>query len=234
MRMLSHFHGQHSDDRSSQPAAAQSHGHLITWARGYDLLLWGMNLLFRGKWQALRQQNIELAQLQPGERVLEVGCGTGVITLLAKARVGPTGQVYGIDPAAPMIQRARAKAARQGLPIDFQIGSIEQLAFPDHSFDVVLSSFMMHMVPDKVKRRGLTEIVRVLKPGGRLLVVDTKRPEAQADQSARMVHTGAWNSGIQDQPALMKEAGFVHLESGAIETGSTKLPEIGFVLARRA
>jgi len=91
---------------------------------------------------------------------------------------------------------------------------------------------MMHMVPEEVKRQGLAEIARVLKPGGRLLVVDTKRPEGNATDARRMVHTGAWNSGIQDQPALMQAVGFTQIESGAIETGSTKLPEIGFVLAR--
>ncbi len=191
-----------------------------------------MNLLFRGKWQAVRRKTIELAQLQPGERVLEVGCGTGTISLLAKAQVGSTGQAYGIDPSLPMIQRACSKAARQHLAVDFQTGTVEQLAFPDAAFDVVLSSFMMHMVPEEVKRQGLAEIARVLKPGGRLLVVDTKRPEENQTDARRMIHTGAWNSGIQDQPVLMQAAGFIQIESGAIETGSAKLPEIGFVLAR--
>ncbi len=227
MQILSHFHPHHVKNDQ-----AQTQGHPITWARGYDLLLWATNLLLGGKWQAVRQKTIDLAQLQPGERVLEVGCGTGDIALRAKACVGPTGQVTGIDPAWPMIQRASAKAARQGLTIDFQTGVIERLAFPDNTFDVVLSSFMMHMVPEEVKRQGLAEIARVLKPGGRLLVVDTKRPEGNATDARRMVHTGAWNSGIQDQPALMQAVGFTQIESGAIETGSTKLPEIGFVLAR--
>ncbi|MBO0781769.1 MAG: class I SAM-dependent methyltransferase, partial [Ktedonobacteraceae bacterium] len=148
-------------------------------------------------------------------------------------RVGATGRVCGIDPGPKQITRARNKAARRGLSIDFQVGVIEKLAFPDQSFDIVLSTFMMHMLPDDLKRQGLEEIVRVLKPGGRLLIVDTRRPEERQGRSERPVHTGPWNSGIQDQPQLLKEAGFSQIESGEIEVGEKRLPEIGFVLGRK-
>jgi ubiquinone/menaquinone biosynthesis C-methylase UbiE len=114
-----------------------------------------------------------------------------------------------------MVAHARRKAARRGLAIDFQVGVIEQLAFPDQSFDVVLSSMMMHHLPDDLKRRGLAEIARVLKLGGRLLVLDAKRP------------AGPWQSGIQDQPALMRTAGF-----SQIETGQTRFLGLGFALGR--
>jgi SAM-dependent methyltransferase/DNA-binding SARP family transcriptional activator len=174
----------------------------------------------------------DLAQLQVGETVLDVGCGTGTLALIAKRRVGATDSVSGIDPSVQMIARARRKAARRGLAIDFQVGVVERLAFPDQSFDVVLSSFMMHQLPDGLKRQGLAEIVRVLKPGGRLLVVDTRRPEEQRDRPARPIHIGPWNSGIQDQPALMQAAGFSQIETGKLDTGTRRLPEIGFALGR--
>src|SRR5579884_2866090 len=143
----------------------------------YDLMLWWSNLLSGGKWQAFEQTIIEQARLQPGERVLDVGCGTGRLALAAYARVGATGRVTGIDPRPKQINRARAKARRAGLPLDFQVGVIKQLAFPDRSFDVVLSTFVMHMLPEDLKRQGLMEIARVLRSGGRLLIVDTRRPE---------------------------------------------------------
>jgi SAM-dependent methyltransferase len=231
MQWLTHFvnarHGQ-----MGTGSEAQTRGLVITSALRYDLLLWLGNLATRGKWQALRQMTADLAQLQPGERVLDVGCGTGTLALLAKQRVGATGHVSGIDPSAQMIARARRKAARRGLALDFQVGVIERLAFPDQSFDVVLSSFMMHQLPNDLKRQGLTEVARVLRPGGRLLIVDTKRPEQQHGRPVRPVHTGPWNSGIQDQPALMQAAGFSEIETGELESGTTRLPEIGFALGR--
>ncbi|MBF6613150.1 MAG: methyltransferase domain-containing protein [Chloroflexi bacterium] len=118
----------------------------------------------------------------------------------------------------------------RSLVIDFQVGVIEQIAFPHLSFDVVLSTFMMHQLLDDLKRQGLVEIARVLKPRGRLLVVDTRRPIEQHGRTTRLAHTGLWNSGVQDQPVLMKEAGFAQITSGEIETRNTRLPEIGFVL----
>jgi len=136
--------------------------------------------------------------------VLDVGCGTGTLALAAKERVGPTGRVVGIDPGPRQIGRARSKAARQGLDIDFRVGVIERLELPDQSFDAALSTMMMHHLPDDLKRRGLAEIVRTLKSGGRLVVADFKRPEPRA---GRPVRFGAGESGIQDLPGFLAQAG---------------------------
>jgi ubiquinone/menaquinone biosynthesis C-methylase UbiE len=226
---------------SGESSAPQTQGLVITSARRYDLMLWFGNLATRGQWQALRRTSLELAQLQPGEQVLDVGCGTGTFALMAKKRVGEAGRVSGIDPSLPMIARARRKAARRGTAIDFQPAVIERLPFPTLTFDVVLSTFMMHQIPDDVKRQGLAEIARVLKPGGRLLVVDTRRPEEHtaaghsADAHAgHPVHVGSWNSGVQDQPALMREAGFSEIEAGDLTGTNTLLPEVGFAIGRLA
>ncbi|MDQ6739306.1 MAG: methyltransferase domain-containing protein [Actinomycetota bacterium] len=215
--------------RPDAAAPPQTRGYVLTSGWRYDLMLWCGNLVLRGQWQGLRQRTLDLAQLQRGETVLDVGCGTGTLALLVPPRVGDTGQVYGIDPSGPMIARARRKAARRRLAIDFQVGVIEQLPFADQSCEVVLSTFMMHQLPDDLKVHGLAEIARVLKPGGRLLVIDTRRPPEHPGGPARLVHTGRWNSGIQDQPALLQQAGFVQITSGALETRDRWLPEIGFV-----
>lgn len=226
MTQTSFHQQQHIGDKE---ISIETQGHILNWGWRYDVMLWWSNLLSGGKWHELEQKIIKLASLQTGEAVLDVGCGTGTLALAAYAKVGPTGGVAGVDPGPKQISRARTKARRAGYSIDFQVGVIERLAFPDRSFDVVLNTFVMHMLPEELKRQGLAEIARVLKPGGRLLIVDTRRPE---DQSERPVHTGPWNSGIQDQPQLLKEAGFVQVESGTIETGTPKFPEMGFVCGR--
>jgi len=177
-----------------------------------------MGFVTLGREQAFRQRIADLARLQPGEIVLDVGCGTGTLAMVARQRVGEIGRVAGIDPSPQMIARASRKAVRRGLAIDFQVGVIEHLSFPDQSFDVVLSTFMMHHLPDDLKRRGLAEIARVLKPGGRLLVLDMKGP------------AGPWKSNIADQPALMKEAGFSQVETG--ETRFSGFLGLGFALGR--
>jgi ubiquinone/menaquinone biosynthesis C-methylase UbiE len=215
-----------------EEVSRQTRGHVLDWGWRYDLMLWWSNLLLLGKWRALEQQIVELIQAQPGERVLDVGCGTGVLALHIAAHVGATGQVCGIDPGPKQIARARKKAVRVRAPISFQVGVIEQLPFPDQSFDLVLTTFVMHMLPDDLKQQGLGEIARVLKPAGRLLLVDTKRPEEQGEHQERPVHTGPFHSGIQDQPLLLREAGFVQIESGDLAADEHRLPAIGFVKAR--
>jgi ubiquinone/menaquinone biosynthesis C-methylase UbiE len=230
-----HMVTHHNHRGLGKELAPQTRGRIITWAWLYDRMV---SFLTLGRERAMRRMTVDLARLQAGEKVLEVGCGTGAVSIVAKERVGASGQVHGIDPAPQMIAAARNKVARRELAIDFQVGLIEQLAFPDDSFDVVLSSLMMHHLPADLKRQGLAEIARILKPGGRLLIVDFKRPEQRKqgsvgkhgsirDLPALLLHVSKLNSGIQDLPALMKEAGFAPVESG--ETGFRTL---GFALGR--
>ncbi len=205
----------HSVAHHHHKEPGKTRGLVMNWGWRYDLMVGFLDtFLLRGKVQKLRQKTLDLAQLQPGETVLDVGCGTGTLAMEARRRVGATGRVSGIDPGPQQIARARSKAERASLSIDFQVGVIEQLAFPDQSFDVVLSTMMMHHLPDDLKRQGLSEIARVLKPGERLVIADFKRPEKHHGQSAQL---GAGELGLQDLPALMKDAGFAQIESGEIQ-----------------
>ncbi|MBI5563684.1 MAG: methyltransferase domain-containing protein [Chloroflexi bacterium] len=163
------LHGSHTHD-----GAPKMTSNMGRWAPYYDTITRIMTL---GQERAIRAASIEIAGVKPGDTVLEVGCGTGTLTLAAKARVGSMGKVYGIDVAPEMLAVARRKAARQNLDIVFGPGRIEDIPFPDNQFDVVLGSFMIHHFPgDDVRRKGFAEVQRVLKPNGRLLIVDLEPP----------------------------------------------------------
>lgn len=129
-----------------------------------------------GLGSAFRARTLEYAALKPGENVLDVGCGTGVLTRLASDAVGSHGHVVGFDPAPRMISVARRNAARAGSRAEFRLLAVEDLPFEDDCFDVALTSAVLHHLPADVKRAGLQEVWRVLKPSGRLLVVDLDRP----------------------------------------------------------
>jgi ubiquinone/menaquinone biosynthesis C-methylase UbiE len=166
--------------------------------------------LFRRQWRGLRQKTVNLASIQPGERVLDVGCGTGTLAIAVAHRVARAGRVTGVDPSTQQLAWARSKAARRNVPVDFQIGVIEQLPFPDQTYDVVLSTLMMHHLPAPLKRQGLAEIARVLKPGGRLIIADFKPKKERRGQAARF-HAGG--SSMQDLAAMIVDAGFEHLQT---------------------
>jgi ubiquinone/menaquinone biosynthesis C-methylase UbiE len=129
-----------------------------------------------GLGQNFRRATLRYAALQPGERVLDVGCGTGVVTCLAAEAVGPAGVAIGIDPAFRMIAMARQNARLTESRAAFKLATIEHLPFEDSSFDIAVASLMLHHLPSDLKTEGLREVYRVLKPGGRLLVIDLDRP----------------------------------------------------------
>jgi len=187
---------------------AQTEGRLIRWGSIYDGFA---NIMTLGHIRRLRTLTVEQALLKPGESILDVGCGTGGVTIPAKIRVGENGSAAGIDPAPEMIVVARRKAQRTGIEIDFRLGVIESLPFPDGTFDAVTSSLMMHHLPEHVQVKGLAEIRRVLKPGGRILIADMKRPSNSFIKrffTLLVQHGHAMQFGIEDLLRHISEAGF--------------------------
>ena len=119
---------------------------------------------------------------------MDIGCGAGVDAILAAMIVGPSGKVVGIDMVPEMLERAKANLQMTDLNnLTFIEDSAENLNFPDNTFDVVISSGVINLIPDK--ESALTEIIRVLKPGGRLMVADQiAAGSVQKDLNARLAN----------------------------------------------
>ena len=112
-----------------------------------------------------------MGELASGERVVDMGSGSGLDSLIAARMVGPTGAVVGVDMTPAMLEKARGAAAASGLDnVEFREGYAEQLPVPDGWADVVISNGVLNLLPDK--RAALHEMARVLKPGGRLQIGD--------------------------------------------------------------
>ncbi len=111
---------------------------------------------------------LSAAALKPGEAVLDVACGTGLVTRLAAAAVGDAGSVTGIDVAPDMIETAAATDQLEGAPIEWRHADATSLPFQDHSFDVVLCQMGLMFIEDK--SAAVAEMLRVLAPGGRAVI----------------------------------------------------------------
>src|SRR5262245_59587412 len=131
-----------------------------------------------------RRRLLDQASLRPGERTLDLGCGTGTFVVLIN-QLHPDVEVVGIDPDPKALARAAEKAKRAELSIRLDCGFSDQLPYADASFDRVFSSFMFHHLAEGEKATTMREVRRVLKPGGSLHLLDLSAPDAGA--------TGLWS-----------------------------------------
>lgn len=178
----------------------------------YDpLLRWGM------REATFKRDLINRARLEPGHRVLDLGCGTVTLTILAK-QMHPDVEIIGLDGDPKVLAMGRAKAAKAGVELRLDQGMAFQLPYPDESFDRVISSLVFHHLSRKNKRRTLQETYRVLKPGGALLVVDFGKPQGAlgrwlAPLMARFEEAADNVNGLL--PDMFREAGFDPVEEPA-------------------
>lgn len=192
----------------------QTTGATIHWVPQYDFFAGLMGLGVKG---SNTRQVIGMAQVKPGDKVLDVGCGTGDLTLAAQNAAGPTGLACGIDPAPEGIAVAQGKAGRLNSAAKFSVGLIEKIDFPDAAFDLAISRLVIHHLPDDLKRQGFAEVFRVLKPGGRLFMVDFKPPSSPILKHlvlAAVGHRMMAESRVWEVPQMLAEAGFVEVTSG--------------------
>ena len=124
----------------------------------------------------IKRSVLASAGLGRGEAVLDVGCGTGTLAVKA-AQAAPDLTVTGLDADHAILTKARRRSAAAGLEIRFDEAMSNALPYPDESFDVVLSTLFFHHLPDDAKHRTAAELVRVLRPAGRLVVGDLGRPQ---------------------------------------------------------
>jgi len=221
------MHHKTAERQAHTPAAPETAGRTIRWwAPAYDALSWAMSL---GQEPAIRRETIRIAALQKGDKVLDVGCGTGTMAVAAWRKVRPDGTVTGIDASPEMAELARRKAKNKGARADFQVAPIEQLPFESGSFDVVLSTFMLHHLPEDLKEQGFAEIFRVLKPGGRFLAVDLagKNKSLLSRLTALIGHSMPDDYGERLMGG-MKWAGF-----GEVMETKTKYNYLAFLTAKK-
>ncbi len=155
-----------------------------------------------------------LAELKPGETVLDLGSGGGIDVLLSARRVGPTGKAYGLDMTDEMLKLANENKAKSGLTnVEFLKGEIEAIPLPDNSVDVIISNCVINLSGDKDK--VFREAFRVLKPGGRFAVSDTVARGSIPDELRKdmALWAGCLAGSLADveYEAKLKAAGFTNI-----------------------
>jgi ubiquinone/menaquinone biosynthesis C-methylase UbiE len=189
-----------------------------------------MRIMTFGRERTLREMTVRLAQVKPGDCVLEVGCGTGTLTLAAKRQAGPSGKVFGIDVIPGMIELSQRKAEQANEDVTFQLGSIDDIPFPANHFDAVMCSFMIFHMSETTRRKGIAEVHRVLKPQGRLLVLDLALPPQPLPRAiAQMLFGGMLEHDLQELLSLMEASGFSNLEIAQAKFRVLGLSVLAFV-----
>lgn len=205
MKLGTFLHG------SSRPASPT--GRTIGTPRRYDLVT---SVLFAGRRRDSFRALAAASGVTSGDRVLDVGCGTGYFARMLAETVGPRGSVVGVDAAPEMVTHA-ASRSRSAVNVTFEVGSAGALSFPDSSFDVVVSSLTLHHLDHADQLPAVREMHRVLRPGGAILIAEFQAPTGSAWRLllgptglASMAHA------VPHVEALVAQAGFAEIELGEV------------------
>ena len=205
-------------------------------AAGVDWLLPLYDPVVRllGRDALLRRTLIADADIEPGQHLLDIGCGTGILSVLLK-QVEPDANVRGLDPDPKALARARARADRAGAAVEFDRGFADQLPYTDASFDRVFSSLMFHHLTPDQKLATLRSVHRVLRPGGFLHLLDFG--EARRGSHGLVAHLFHRGEEIREQlegriPSLMRAGGFADVEE--VSRHRTTFGSISYYRAHRA
>jgi ubiquinone/menaquinone biosynthesis C-methylase UbiE len=191
--------------------SATTRGHTLGAPRVYDAFV---NLFFLGRRRSSFETLMSAAGVKPGQRVLDVGCGTGYFARMLAHTVGSDGLVVGIDASPEMIHYASDKAGR-ARNCHFQLGTAESLSFPAENFDVVVSSLFMHHLPADLQVTALREMRRVLRPGGTLLIAEARVPRAFGWQLLARVHGyDRMAQAVAELERMIAEVNFEQVRTG--------------------
>jgi ubiquinone/menaquinone biosynthesis C-methylase UbiE len=185
----------------------------IAFPRLYDLLL---RMLTRGREPAYREALLDLAGIAPGMHLLDIGCGTGTQAIATWRRLQPAGSVVGVDISEAMLAIARKKSRRAGVDIAFHHADAARLPLEDDRFDVVTITTVVHMIPPLRRQLCLREAARVLRRGGRLLLIDyAGDPEGRGHWMARHGLHRRFDLHSLREPVLQE--GLAQIDAGPLD-----------------
>jgi ubiquinone/menaquinone biosynthesis C-methylase UbiE len=213
MELAHHGHGD-TDNRT--PGKLVGHGR-------YELFA---AVFFGGRRRRVFAQLAAASGTRPGDRVLDVGCGSGYFTRMMADAVAPDGTAEGVDPSGEAIAQARSLTGLANCT--FSDGVAEALDAPDGSYDVVVSSLTIHHLPEALRRQAIGEMLRVLRPGGSVLIADSRPPATRIGRRLMRRHSPAMaNNPVDLIETMVREVGFEQLRSGDLR------PWMHYVQARK-
>lgn len=171
---------------------------------------------------SVRRELVSRANIEAGQHILDIGCGTGTLVVKMK-RQYTAARVVGLDPDAKALQRAHIKAARAGVSVELEQGFADELPYQSESFDRVFSSFMFHHLNTQERENMLREVLRVLKPGGSFHLVDFTVADASHAFFDRLFRSHAQMKDNSDERIL-------ELLSGTGFTNPVKVKEANMLL----